>query len=214
MKRFILFMVLTMYITGMFYSVPVQAQGYQLATGDVIALDVWGFEELQVKEAIIRPDGKVSLPLVGESMAAGLTIEEFSARLSTGFAEYIKVPKVAVNVVKFHTTRVYVLGEISKPGMYEIERQHNLLDAIGAAGGYTKDAAKKKVSIIRNAQTKEPEIINLFDILKKGDMGKNVTLRDGDVVFLSGNGKVNFAADVLPWISATYQVKRMNESVK
>ena len=211
MKRCILFMVLAMYVMGIFSSVPVQAQGYQLTAGDVIALDVWGFAELQVAEAIIRPDGKVSLPLVGEVKAAGLAIDEFSAMLSTGFAEYIKVPKVAVNVVKFHTTRVYVLGEISKPGMYEIERQHNLLDAIGAAGGYTKDAAKKKVSIIRNAQTKEPEIINLFDILKKGDMGKNVTLRDGDVVFLSGNGKVNFAADVLPWISATYQVKRMND---
>lgn len=211
MKRCILFMVLAMYVMGIFSSVPVQAQGYQLTAGDVIALDVWGFAELQVAEAIIRPDGKVSLPLVGEVKAAGLAIDEFSAMLSAGFAEYIKAPKVAVNVVKFHTTRVYVLGEISKPGMYEIERQHNLLDAIGAAGGYTKDAAKKKVSIIRNAQTKEPEIINLFDILKKGDMGKNVTLRDGDVVFLSGNGKVNFAADVLPWISATYQVKRMND---
>lgn len=130
----------------------VAAKEYQLGAGDVLTIGVWGVPDLQAKEYVVRPDGKVAFPLVGEIQAAGVTTEALTTTMTTSLSEYVKNPKVTVNVTKFHTTRVYVLGMVTKPGLYELEKQHNLLDAIGMAGSYTKEAAKKKVVIIRKDQ--------------------------------------------------------------
>ncbi|BBB90133.1 MAG TPA: polysaccharide biosynthesis/export family protein [Methylomusa anaerophila] len=178
--------------------------GYQLSPGDVLSISVWGIQELQVKEVIIRPDGKIAVPLVGEVQAAGVSPAGLSEALTSSLSEYIRDPKVAVNVGKFHTTRVYVLGQVAKPGLYELEKQHNLLDAVGIAGGYTKDAAKKKIFIIRNGNTGESEPLkaNLYDLLNKGDMSQNYTLNEGDVVYLTDNDRVDFRLDILPLIRA------------
>lgn len=188
----------------------VWAEEYRLDSGDILTIGVWGYEELQVKEVAIRPDGKLAFPIVGEVQAAGLSSGQLTEVLTKGLGDYVKDPKVSINIAKFRTTRVYVLGEVAKPGMYELEKQHNLLDALGSAGSYTQNAAKKKVYIIHKDQTSAPIKVNLMNIWENGDMKQNYALADGDVVYLSGNGKINFAGDILPWISATYQVTRMN----
>ena len=166
---------------------------------------------MQVKEVAVRPDGKFAFPLVGEVQAAGISTGQLTDVLIKGLSDYVKDPKVSINIFKLRTTRVYVLGEVAKPGMYELEKQHNLLDALGAAGSYTQNAAKRKVYIIHKDQMSPPIKVNLMNIWEKGDMSQNHALADGDVVYLSGNGKINFASDILPWISATYQVTRMND---
>lgn len=188
------------------------AQDYRLGAGDVLNISVWGYEELQLLELIVRPDGKIAFPLVGEVLVDGKSTAELTASLTTGLSEYVKDPKVTVNVHKFRTTRVYVLGQVQKPGLYEIEKQHNLLDAIGMAGGYTKDAAKKKIQIIRKDNTGKPIKANLVNLLSKGDMTQNYVLHNGDVVFLSDNGRIDFAKDILPWVSAAYQVTEMQDN--
>jgi len=185
---------------------------YRLGPGDVLAINVWGFDELEQKELIIRPDGKIAFPLVGELAAAGLTPEELAETLTKGLSLYIKEPLVTVNVAKFRTTRVYVLGEVTKPGMYGIDREHRLLDAIGAAGGYTKYAAKRKVSIIRQNNIDQPIRVNLLDLLTKGDISQNHVLQEGDVVYLTKNNRIDFAKDILPWISAAYQIHEIREN--
>ncbi|QDR82026.1 polysaccharide biosynthesis/export family protein [Sporomusa termitida] len=182
------------------------AQDYQLGPGDVLAINVWGFEELKIEELPIRPDGKIAIPLAGELQAGGMTPGELAGMITTQLSHYLKNPVVSVNVAKFRTTRVYVLGEVFKPGMYEIEKQHNLIDAIGMAGSYTKYAAKKKVYIIRQDQTDKPLKVNLLNLIEKGDMSQNVLLHDGDIVYLTKSNKIDFAKDILPWISATYQI--------
>lgn len=188
------------------------AQDYRLGAGDILNISVWGHEELQLAELAVRPDGKIMFPLVGEVVVDGKSTAELTTILTTGLNEYVKDPIVTVNVLKFRTTRVYVLGQVQKPGLYEIEKQHNLLDAIGMAGGYTKDAAKKKVHIIRKDNTGAPIKANLVNLLSKGDMTQNYILNDGDVVFLSDNGRLDFAKDILPWISATYQVSEIQNN--
>lgn len=187
------------------------AQDYRLGEGDILTIGVWGHEELQVQALPVRPDGKIAFPLVGEVVVRGKSLAELTVELTTALGEYVKEPRVTVNVDKFRTTRVYVLGQVAKPGLYEIERQHNLLDAIGLAGGYTKDAAKKKVHIIRKDSNGVPIKANLINLLSKGDMTQNYVLNDGDVVFLNSNNRIDFAKDILPWISATYQVSRIDE---
>jgi polysaccharide export outer membrane protein len=194
-------------------SVPVPAEQaaaeYTLAPGDILNIEVWGFDEFKPKDAAssgiaVRPDGKLSFPLIGEVNAAGLSVAALTDVITKGVGEYIYNPKVTVNVLKFHTTRIYVLGEVVRPGMYEIERQHNLLDAIGIAGGHTKNAAKKNVFIIRRGQSMAPIKANYDAILKKGDLSQNYILCDGDVVYLTDNGRIDFARDVLPILTAAY----------
>lgn len=210
MKQVIKMLVIMVFIASL--AVPVAwAEEYRLGPRDVLTIGVWGYEDLQVKELAVRPDGKITFPLVGELQVAGTSVEELTDALIKGLSNYVKNPKVTVNVVKVHTTRIYVLGEIAKPGMYEIEKQHNLLDAIGIAGGYTKKAAKKQVLILRKDKMDTPIKANLLNLLKNGDMTQNYTLGEGDVVYLSGNGKINFATDILPWISASYQIRRVDD---
>lgn len=185
---------------------------YKLGPGDVLSIGVFGYEELQVKEVVIRPDGKMSFPLAGEVTAAGLSAAELTSSLTVSLGEYLKDPKVVVNVLKFRTTRVYVLGEVNQPGLYELEKSHNLLDAVGIAKGYNKDAAKKKVFVIRKDKPGEPLKVNLKDILTKGDLSQNVTLNEGDVVYLSSNNKIDFAKDILPLLSGAYYITHFDDN--
>ncbi len=188
-----------------------QPDEYKLGPGDVISIGVWGYEDLKNEELVVRPDGKLSFPLAGELTVQGMTPGELTAALTARLGNYVIDPNVTVNVAKFRTTRVYVLGEVNKPGMYELEKQHNLLDAIGMAGSYTKRTAKKEIFIIRKENVDKPQKVNLLKLLKNGDISQNVVLNEGDVVYLTSNGKINFATDILPWFSAVYQADRLGK---
>jgi len=191
--------------------VSAQPEEYKLGPGDVISVGVWGYEDLENKEIVIRPDGKLSFPLAGELIAQGMTAGELTTALTAKLGDYVRNPNVTVNIAKFRTTRVYVLGEVTKPGMYELEKQHNLLDAIGMAGSYTKRAAKKEVFVIHKDNVDKPQKVNILKLLQKGDISQNVALNEGDIVYLTSNGKINFATDILPWFSAVYQADRLGK---
>jgi polysaccharide export outer membrane protein len=189
----------------------VAAQDYVLGPGDVLSISVYGYDELQLKEAIVRPDGKLAFPLIGELQAAGLSAGQLTETITVSLGEYVKTPRVIVNVEKFRTTRVYVLGEVARPGLFELEKQHNLLDAIGIAGGFKETAAKKKVFVIHKDQPDKPVKVNLLKLLERADMTQNITLAEGDVVYVTRNHKIVFARDILPYIGAAYQVDRFGK---
>lgn len=149
-----------------------------------------------------------SVPLVEEFEADGLTLEQLTAKVNAAFRQYCKEAKVVINITQFRTTRVYVLGEVHKPGICEMEREHNLLDAIGAAGGFTKAADKKKVYLVRHGETRQYTLINLDSLLKKGDISLNCVLNEGDVVFLARR-KADYINDILPFITALYEVHNL-----
>ena len=198
--------VLLIFVVLLFcFNGPVWAEDYRLGAGDTLSIGVYGYQDLQIPELIIGTDGKISFPMVGEVQAAGLTGTELANQLSKALAAYIKNPQVTVNVVKFRTTRIYVLGEVNKPGMYEIDKQHNLLDAIGMAGGYTKFAIRSKVYVVHK-DTGKYEEANLDSLLKKGDLSQKFALNDGDVVYLAKNG-MSFINDILPIITAGYYIR-------
>ncbi|TCL36061.1 polysaccharide export outer membrane protein [Anaerospora hongkongensis] len=197
---------MTFFVMMIMLVCPVFAEDYKLGPGDVLTINVWGYEKLEVKELTVRPDGKISFPMAGDVQAQGKSVFEVTEELTASLGKYLKDPQVAVNVLKFRTTRVYVLGKVNKPGMYEIEKQHNLLDAIGMAGSYTDEAAKKKIFIIHKDTTKKTTKANLLNLLNKGDMTQNYVLADGDVVYLADNGRIDFMKDIIPFIGAAYQV--------
>ena len=183
---------------------------YTLDYGDVLSISVWGFDDLQAKDLPISPDGRISFPLAGEIDVQNLTTTQLIAKLTTSLSQYVKNPIVTVNLMKVRTTRVYVLGEVPKPGMFELTKDHTLLDAIGMSG-YTAYAAKKKVSIVRRGERGSALTVNLQALLEKGDFSQNITLNEGDVVYLSNNGKIDFFKDIAPYISTAYMINRWDK---
>jgi len=178
------------------------AGDYLLRPGDAISVSVFGVPEQSFTEIIIRPDGKVAMPIVGEISVDGLSPNDFSIELTRRLSKYYVDPNVTVNVLRFSTMRVYVLGEVSKPGRYELDKSRNLLDAIGMAEGWTKEAAKTKVFIIRKDRKGEPIRANLLDLLNKGDLSQNIPLQEGDAIYLSGNNRIDVIRDVVPVIQS------------
>jgi polysaccharide biosynthesis/export protein len=191
---------------------PAFAGGYVIAEGDALAIDVFGMDDLQFKEIIVRPDGKIDFPLIGEVQAVGRTPSELARTMTEQLGPFVKKPNITVNIARFQTTHVYVLGEVNRPGLVELQNQHNVIDAIGAAGSWTKDAAKKKVYLIRNGQKGDPTMVNLWNIVKKGDTSQNYTLGNGDILFLDSNGRLDWSRDIAPIVSSAYFISNFNSN--
>jgi polysaccharide export outer membrane protein len=186
---------------------------YKLRPGDILSISVLGYDDFTPPANasgppgfLVRPDGLFSFPLIGEVSVQDQTVGALTQTLRSRLSEYLNEPKVTVNLARLGATRVYVLGEVVKPGSYEIEKAHNLLDAITAAGGPTKDGAKRNVYIVRRSKPGEYQKVNLLALVKKGDQSQNVSLSEGDSIYLTSNGRLNFAQDVMPFITATYYI--------
>jgi len=213
MKKLVLALIL---ISLSFLQIPkgcAATDNYGLRAGDVISINLFGHPELSfpapgnIDSIIIRPDGRFSYPFVGEILAEGLTPQQLAQYIFEQLAKYYVNPRVTVNVMKFSTERVYVLGQVNAPGLYELDKSRNLLDAIGSAKGWTKDAAKTKVFVIRKDQKGEPTRVNLMELFKKGDVSKNIPLKEGDVVFLTENQHIDILNDILPLTQIYYNLR-------
>ena len=150
---------------------------------------------------VVRPDGMVSYPLAGDINTTGMTVEELEVVLTKALSRYYIDPLVTVNILHLGTVRVHVLGEVTHPGTYELQKSHCMLDAIGAADGFTRDTAKKNVFLVHKDHEGEPIKLNLNDLLTKGDVSQNYELREDDVLYLTRNGRIDFGEDILPWIT-------------
>jgi len=210
MKKICIILFASLFFLNLWIDIAKAANDYRLRPYDVIDISVWGIDEFQVKGVTIREDGKVALPIVGEMQVAGLSTIELTDKMKDALDGYINHPKIIVNIVKYNTTRIYVLGEVNKPGLYDLDKQHNLLDAITMAGGYTSYAAKKKVVIISKDNRNSYREANLYNLLKKGDMSQNFRLKDEDVVYLTSNNKLDFVKDIVPIIGGWYNIKHFN----
>ena len=162
---------------------------------------------------LVRPDGRVSIPLAGEINANGMTVAQFTEELRTRLSKYIVDPDVAVNVVKLGTVRVYVFGEVNRPGAFELSKGHTVIDAIGAASGFNWDTAKKKIYLIRQDRPKELIAINLNRMLETGDMGENYEMREGDMLYLTKNGRISFSRDIAPIFSSIYTITEARQNI-
>lgn len=100
---------------------------------------------------------------------------------------------------------------MKKPGAYELTKGHSVIDAIGAAEGFTWDTAKKKIFLIHQDNTDKAIPINLNRLLKTGSMKENYELREGDILYLTKNSRISFSRDIAPFISAGYYVSEINK---
>lgn len=151
---------------------------YRISPADVIDITVWGEPDLS-KQVVVPPDGKITYPLIGEIDVIGLTTQELANKLTEKLKEFIKEPNVAVSIVKFSFNKFYVLGEVAKPGEFDLVPGLGLREAIALAGGPTPQADLTSVLLINKEGKKEK--INLQEILKGGE---DIKLNPGDTIIV------------------------------
>jgi len=151
---------------------------YRIGIDDILDIAVWNVAELQ-KTVPVRPDGKISLPLVNDVVAAGLTPMELRERLTKEMATFVQNPDVSVLVREIRSLKVSVLGQVRTPGRYDIKGPATVLDALALAGGFTEFAARRKITILRSAQRLH---CNYDAAVSKGSTYANLAIKPGDIV--------------------------------
>ena len=133
---------------------------YRLSAGDLVEIKFMLNPELN-EEVRIRPDGRISMPLVGELLVAGATIDELGTRLTTAYEEILRAPSVTIQVREFADRRVFVGGEVTRPGMLPLIGEQTALGAVMEAGGFKTTAARGELVVIRKGDEDEPRLIRL-----------------------------------------------------
>jgi len=151
---------------------------YKIAPADVIDITVWGEPDLS-KQVVVPPDGVITYPLIGEINVIGLTTQELTSKLTERLKEFIKEPNVAVSIVKFSFNKFYILGEVTKPGEYDLVPGLGLREALALSGDVTPQADITSILLINKEGKKEQ--IDLQQILRGGE---DVKLNPGDTIII------------------------------
>lgn len=156
---------------------------YVIGPGDVLQVTVWKNETLS-RLLPVRPDGKISMPLLHDIQAAGLTAMQLRDKIAKALAEFLPNPEVAVSVNEVHSMRISVLGEVQKPGVLELRGATTILEAIAMAGGFRDFASPSKITVIRTDAKGETKRLRFNYNRAVGNAGdeQNLQLKPGDVV--------------------------------
>ncbi len=165
---------------------------YRLQTGDQLDIRFFYNTELDQK-AVVRPDGKITLQLIGDQRAAGLTPAELKDRLRQRFKGILRRPEISVIVTAFSPPKAYIAGEVEQPGELELGARTQVLQAIIRRGGFTPDAEPRNIVLIRNRGDAPPEFLTL-DLAaflrhderanREGRIARNLALRPFDIVYV------------------------------
>jgi len=163
---------------------PKQSVGplYIIQANDVLSIFVWKEPNLSGK-VLVRPDGRISFPLIQDMTAQGLNPGQLKDRIEQSLKEYIEIPNVTVIVDAIQSYRVFVTGRVSKPGAIMNERPISVLQALALAGGFTDFAAPAEIVIIRNSgEDSTLYRFNYPEVIKGRNFSQNMLLKAGDVV--------------------------------
>jgi polysaccharide export outer membrane protein len=155
---------------------------YVIGAQDVLDIDVWKQKEL-TRTVEVRPDGKISLPLLNDIQASGLTPMQLAANITQGLKKFITDPQVTVIVRQINSQRVYILGEVVHPGAFPLLPGMNVLQALSSAGGFTMFANTKKIYVLRQQNGKQKKFpFNYKDVISGKHTNENMVLRAGDQI--------------------------------
>jgi polysaccharide export outer membrane protein len=158
---------------------------FVIGSGDALNVAVWRHDEIST-DAVVTPDGKIFLPLIGEVNAAGFTVDELKQELNKKFADYIAEPHVTITVKEINSLKIYIIGEVSRSGEYKLDKSTDILQAISMAGGFTIYANKNKIDVIRKEGDKKIKIkFNYNEVVKGKNLEQNIILKPGDVIVVS-----------------------------
>lgn len=162
---------------------PLPDTDYTIGIEDVLTISVWGEAALNLKVRV-RPDGKITIPLVNDIRVEGRTGEQVRQTLTEGLGKFIRDPKVTVIVEEIHSFRVYILGEVANQGVQEFHSPTRILQAVASAGGLTQ-FSKKEITLLRQEEGVEQRIKVDYKRLVGGDRNeKNLYLKPGDTILV------------------------------
>lgn len=154
---------------------------YRIGPEDILHVSVWGNEQLTM-DVIVRPDGKISIPLVQDTQAEGLTASELADQIHEKLLPYIKDPNVSVIVKEINSPKFSVIGYVNRPGTFPMRGDVTILQALSEAGGFTPFASPSKIKLVRNAGGRqEVRVVDYYDLIEKGGKG-NILLKPGDAI--------------------------------
>jgi len=157
---------------------------YRIGAEDTLQISVWRNEAMS-KTIPVRPDGMISLPLLNDIKAAGLTPAELRQVLTTKLAEYMPTPEVSVILTDVRSFKVSVIGEVRRPARYELKSWTTILDVLALAGGFTEFAARGRIVVLRpNGKTIKSIQFNYNKVVTSGGEQENFYLRPGDIVLV------------------------------
>jgi polysaccharide biosynthesis/export protein len=155
---------------------------YIIGAEDLLDVSVWKEPEL-TRTVPVRPDGRISLPLLNDVQAAGQTPTELAAHLTEGLKKYVTNPQVTVIVTAINSQRVYLLGEVTRPGAYPLLPGMTVLQALSSAGGLTQYARTQKIYVLRDAEGSQKKLLfNYKSFLGGKNPEQNVLLQVGDTI--------------------------------
>ncbi len=159
---------------------------YVIGPGDGLQVTVWRNPELSMA-VTVRPDGKVSAPLVEELLAQGKTPQELAREVEKVLGKFVRDPIVTVMVSGFvgpYSEQIRVVGEAAKPQFLAYKNKMTILDVMIAVGGLTDFASGNKATILRTAEGNKQYAVRLQDLIKRGDVSANVEMRPGDILII------------------------------
>ena len=158
---------------------------YVIGVDDLLSINVWKEPEL-TKVLPVRPDGKITLPLVGELSAAGLTALQLQGQLTEKLKDYVASPEVTVSVQEVRSLKFNVIGEVLRPGSYPLTKSLTVLDGLAAAGGFKDFAKTSKIYVLRRQAGGNPIRLpfNYKQVIKGKKNDENITLQAGDTIVI------------------------------
>lgn len=159
---------------------------YKLNPGDEILISVWKETDLQ-REVLVLPDGTVGFPLAGHVKAEGLTPKELERAIAKRLRKFVPDALVTVSVLKAAGNKIYIIGEVNKPGEYQPSRKLNVMQALSLAGGLTAYASESRIIVLRRVGEQKVSLPFPYADLQKGEkLNKNFELMSGDTVVVPG----------------------------
>lgn len=155
---------------------PVDPKTYLIGAEDILQIKVWREADLSGPVGV-RPDGKISLPLIGDLQASGLTPEKLAAIITEGFSKFVTNPEVMVQVASVNSKKYFVSGEVQRPGSYPLVVPTTVLEAIAIAGSLRDYANAKNVLIMRGPKRYK---FNYKEVIKGKNLAQNILLESGD----------------------------------
>jgi polysaccharide export outer membrane protein len=159
--------------------------GYVIGADDLLSIRFWADTQLSA-DVVVRPDGKISIPLLNDVQAAGLTPEQLNAVLEKAASKYIAEPDATVIVREVRSRKVYVLGQVARPNQVALNTEMNVLQVLTAVGGLLEYADKSNIIIVRVENGRERRLkFNYNDVVKGKNVQQNILLQPGDTVVVN-----------------------------
>jgi polysaccharide biosynthesis/export protein len=163
---------------------PVVPGDYVIGADDALSIVFWRDKDMSA-DVVVRPDGKISLPLLNEVQAAGYTPEQLRGKLVEAASKYLEEPNATVVVKEIRSRKVFITGNVAKPASYPLIGDMNVLQLIAQSGGLLEYADSKNIVVMRTAGGKPEHFkMNYNDVIKRKNVSQNISLKPGDTVIV------------------------------